>query len=107
MDSQLETQDLLFTKERHVATITLNRPRKLNTMTADMGRELFKIADELNEDDNIRVVILTGTGERAFSAGTDVKVIDEFGTNWQLRNRKDYCTALWTVRKPIIASIRG
>jgi enoyl-CoA hydratase len=107
MDSQLETQDLLFTKEQHVATITLNRPRKLNTMTADMGRELYKIADELNEDDNIRVVILTGTGERAFSAGTDVKVIDEFGTNWQLRNRKDYCTALWTVRKPIIASIRG
>jgi enoyl-CoA hydratase/carnithine racemase len=72
-----------------------------------MGRQLFAIAAEVNDDDAVRAVILQGTGDRAFSAGSDVKVLDDYGTNFQLRNRPDYCTAIWTMRKPVIASIRG
>ena len=72
-----------------------------------MGRQLFAIAAEVNADDAVRVVIIEGTGERAFSAGSDVKVLDDYGTNWQLRNRPDYCHAIWSIRKPVIASIRG
>jgi enoyl-CoA hydratase len=90
-----------------IATVRLNRPAKLNTMTPDMGRELLAFADRVNDDDAVRVVILTGTGERAFSAGSDVKVLDEYGTNWQLRNRVDYMRAVWAIRKPVIAAIRG
>ncbi len=101
------TEDLLFTQDGAVATITLNRPHKLNTMTPEMGRMLLSLVDQINADDDIRVVILTGAGERAFSAGSDVKVLDDYGTNWQLRNRTDYARALYTVRKPVIAAIRG
>ena len=71
-----------------VATITLNRPAKLNTMTPAMGKALRAIVGDINEDRSIRCVILTGTGERAFSAGSDAYEI-------------------WAIRKPVIAKIRG
>jgi enoyl-CoA hydratase len=99
--------DIEIAVEGAIATVRLNRPAKLNTMTPDMGRELLAFADRVNDDDAVRVVILTGTGERAFSAGSDVKVLDEYGTNWQLRNRVDYMRAVWGIRKPVIAAIRG
>lgn len=100
-------EDLDFRVEGPIATITLNRPNKLNTVTAAMGKLLFQIAAEINSNDAIRVVILTGAGERAFSAGSDIALLGDYGTNWQLRNRADYCRALWSIRKPIIAVIRG
>jgi enoyl-CoA hydratase/carnithine racemase len=103
----LASEDLRYEQAGAIATITLQRPAKLNTVTAAMGRQLFAIADEVNRDDSVRVVVLAGTGDRAFSAGSDVKVLDDYGTNFQLRNRPDYCTAIWTMRKPVIASIRG
>ena len=53
------------------------------------------------------MAILTGVGDRAFSAGSDVTVLDDYGSNWQLRNRADYCVAIWNIRKPMIAAIRG
>lgn len=96
-----------FRIEGPIATITLNRPNKLNTVTAAMGKSLFQIAAEINDNDAIRAVILTGTGERAFSAGSDIGLLSDYGTNWQLRNRTDYCRALWSIRKPLIAVIRG
>lgn len=105
--TELSSDDLLYAATGPIARITLRRPAKLNTVTAAMGRQLFAIAGEVNADDAIRVVIITGTGERAFSAGSDVKVLDDYGTNWQLRNRPDYCHAIWSIRKPVIASIRG
>ncbi len=104
MNSQ---EDILFYRDGPIATIKLNRPHKLNTITPDMGRALFPIAAEINQDEAIRAVILIGTGERAFSAGSDVTVLEEYGTNWQLRNRADYNRAIWSIRKPTIAAIRG
>lgn len=103
----LSSDDLRYERLGGIATITLQRPAKLNTVTPAMGRQLFAIAAEVNDDDAVRVVVLRGTGDRAFSAGSDVKVLDDYGTNFQLRNRQDYCTAIWTIRKPTIASIRG
>lgn len=90
-----------------VCTITINRPAKLNTMTPAMGKALFPLVDAVNAADDVRVVVLTGAGDRAFSAGSDVSVLDQYGSNWALRNRVDYARAIWAVRKPVIASIRG
>jgi enoyl-CoA hydratase len=103
----MQQEEILFQKDRAVATITINRPDKLNTVTAAMGRALYSIADQINQDDEVRAVILTGVGDRAFSAGSDVKTLDDYGSNWQMRNRPDYNRALWSVRKPMIAAIRG
>jgi enoyl-CoA hydratase len=100
-------ENLIYSKDGHIATIRLNRPEKLNTITAAMGKRISELVVEVNNDDEVRVVILTGTGERAFSAGSDVKVLDDYGSNWQLRNRVDYARELWRIRKPVIAQIRG
>lgn len=91
----------------HMLTITLDRPAKLNTMTPDMGRALMSLVPTINDEDQIRVVVLRGEGTRAFSAGSDIAVLDQYGTNWQLRNRTDYARAVWSIRKPVIAAIRG
>jgi len=83
-----------FSLNNKVATITLNRPEKLNTMTPDMGKALLELVPYINGNDDIRVVILTGSGSKAFSAGSDVKVLDQYGSNWQLRNRVDYARGI-------------
>jgi enoyl-CoA hydratase len=90
-----------------VARILIDRPAKLNTMTPAMGVELMGLVQRINGDEDVRVVILSGVGEKAFSAGSDVSVLDQYGTNWQLRNRVDYARAIWAIRKPVISKIRG
>ncbi len=91
----------------HVATITLDRPNKLNAVTPAMSADLERIIHELNDDANVRVIILTGAGERAFSAGSDIRTLDTYATPWDFRNRRDYCDALRESRKPIIAAVNG
>lgn len=90
-----------------IARIVIDRPDKLNTMTPAMGQKLSTLVQRVNGDDEIRVVILSGTGERAFSAGSDVSALDAYGSNWQLRNRVDYARAIWAMRKPVMSKIRG
>jgi enoyl-CoA hydratase/carnithine racemase len=72
---------IVFSQEGHIATLRLNRPEKLNTMTPAMGKRMVELVGEINADDAIRVVILTGTGERAFSAGGDAGA-GRLRTNW-------------------------
>ncbi|HEV2099731.1 MAG TPA: enoyl-CoA hydratase/isomerase family protein [Stellaceae bacterium] len=55
-----------------VAVITLNRPEKLNALSFGLVRELDEALSEYEADDAIKAVILTGAGERAFSAGADI-----------------------------------
>ena len=78
----------------YIAVITLNRPAKLNAVTPDMSKELTRLAHEINDDPAIRVVVLTGAGERAFCAGSDIRTLDDYATPWEFRNRVDYCDAL-------------
>jgi enoyl-CoA hydratase/carnithine racemase len=101
------SDELLFARDGAVATITINRPDKLNTITPEMGRTFFELAARVNADDSVRAVVLIGAGERAFSAGSDVKALDDYGTNWQLRNRADYNQAIFSIRKPVVGAIRG
>lgn len=103
----LGSDEVVVTRDGPRLTVTLNRPAKLNTMTPEMGRVLASLVPVINGDERIRVVVLTGEADRAFSAGSDVKVLDDYGSNWQLRNRVDYARAIWAIRKPVIAKIRG
>lgn len=101
------TDDLLFTVADHVATITLNRPAKLNALTPEMAAALIAAVDECNTSDAVRCVVITGAGEKAFSAGSDITTLDGYATPWDFRNRDDYCDALRACRKPVIAAING
>lgn len=101
------TDDLLFTVADHVATITLNRPAKLNALTPDMAAALIAAVGECNTSDAVRCVVITGAGEKAFSAGSDITTLDGYATPWDFRNRDDYCDALRACRKPVVAAING
>jgi len=91
----------------HVATILLNRPDKHNAINADMSAELIECLDALEADDNVRVIVLTGAGEKAFCAGADMA--EAVGTAGD--NRRDAAARaairLLRVRKPTIAAVNG
>ncbi|MBA4089071.1 MAG: enoyl-CoA hydratase [Sphingobium sp.] len=98
---------LRFDIADRIATITLNRPEKLNAMTPDMAAALVAAVSECNSSDAVRVLVVTGAGEKAFSAGSDISTLDAYATPWDFRNRQDYCDALRACRKPVIAAING
>lgn len=90
-----------------VATITLNRPEKLNAITPEMADALRAIVASINTSDDVRAVILTGAGPKAFCAGSDIKELDSYATPWQFRNRPDYCDGIRSLLKPTIAALNG
>lgn len=89
-----------------VATITYNRPEKLNAMTPEMAELMWDAVRQINASDTARAVILTGTG-KAFCAGSDISDLDRYATPWAFRNRPEYCDALRALLKPSIAAING
>lgn len=92
--------------ENRIATITYNRPDKLNAMTPEMAELMWDAVRHINADDEVRAVILTGTG-KAFCAGSDISDLDRYATPWDFRNRPEYCDALRALQKPSIAAING
>lgn len=112
-------QDLVFEIDERVATITLNRPRRLNAATQAMKSELREALEQANDDDSVRAIILTGAG-RGFCAGADMTEISDLSESGDLSagsalpfdmdRRADYQTRFSyfpAVRKPIIAAING
>jgi len=90
----------------HVATLTLARPAKLNAVSPEMTDEIRATAGQINNDDDVRVIILTGQG-KAFCAGSDIEELTSYPTAWKFRDRPDYCDAIRGIRKPVIAAING
>ena len=96
-----------FQRDGMIARITLNRPEKLNAVSLEMARMLETIVAACNKDTDIRAVILTGSGPKAFCVGTDVKQLDQFSAAWDFRNREDYCMSVRQIVKPLICAING
>ncbi|WP_108786926.1 enoyl-CoA hydratase-related protein [Erythrobacter sp. Alg231-14] len=67
-----EHTQILVDKSDGVATITLNRPEKMNAYTRTMGAEIMAAMDDIDADDTVRAVIFTGAGDRAYCAGADL-----------------------------------
>ena len=101
------TDDIAFAVDGHVATITLNRPQKLNAVTPEMADAIVAHVEHCNSSDTIRCVIVTGAGEKAFCAGSDIRELDTYDTPWDFRNRPDYCDAIRQLLKPSIAAVNG
>jgi enoyl-CoA hydratase/carnithine racemase len=100
-------EQITVSVEGAVALVTINRPEKLNSVTPEMSHALEAFAAWANEADEVRAIVLTGAGERAFCAGSDIRTLDNYATPWEFRNRRDYCDALRELRKPVIAAING
>ncbi|WP_137177425.1 enoyl-CoA hydratase/isomerase family protein [Roseomonas sp. AR75] len=90
-----------------VAVLTLDRPGKHNAITNAMAEQLAAHAQAINADDAVRAVLLRGAGERAFCAGMDLKAIEAFATAWDFRHRPDYPGAVRSIRKPVVAALKG
>src|SRR3546814_21149003 len=102
------TDDPLLVERRgHVALLTFNRPEKLNALSSPVRRAFLATLSLLSDDDDVRVVVLTGAG-RAFSAGLDLAEIAASGAsvedNVAGENMVDALTAFPT---PIIGAING
>ena len=89
---------IIYTTKDHVASITLNRPEAGNRLNLELARELEEVCRQINQDDDIYVVILTGAGDKAFCDGSGV---EKPGTVFSAAN------AVAAIEKPVIAAVNG
>ena len=93
-----------------IAVITLNRPQADNAITTEMGAHLTEILETIAVRPAVRVAIITGAGERAFSVGSDLRQRRDMTKEEWLRQRQDFDRTLYTLRqlrKPIFAAVNG
>ena len=110
----MEFQTILFEVRNQIAFVTFNRPESMNAISRQMARELVEACKQIEDDSALRVAIFTGAGERAFSAGMDLKERAETAFSpIDRRNQKISPTihtqsrAIAAMTKPTIAAIRG
>lgn len=93
-----------------IATITLNRPKALNALNTEVLNELFQAAEAVASDDAIRVLILTGAGEKAFAAGADITELAELNAlqgKFFVANGHQTMARLQQLPIPVIAAVNG
>jgi enoyl-CoA hydratase len=93
-----------------IALITLNRPHADNAITTEMGTELTEALETIAVRTRVRVAVITGAGERAFSVGSDLRQRKNMSKEDWLRQRQDFDRTLYTLRqlrKPIFAAVNG
>ena len=111
----MDYEDIIFTKEQMVATVRFNRPQAMNAFSPRMMAEVTHAIEDVRDDPDARVLVLTGSG-RAFSTGADVKAMadgsfyQEGGGGKKPRSedaRTNHALMLRNLDKPVIAAING
>lgn len=101
---------LLYDKEDGIAKVTINRPEALNALNSKVWHELLAVFAEMKRDDEVRVVILTGSGKKAFIAGSDVAEMQPL-TSITIRPFQELArqaqAEIEELPKPVIAAING
>ncbi len=104
-------QNILVTKENSIATITINRPSKLNALNRATIDELHNAFTDADEDTNVRVIILTGSGEKAFVAGADISEFADFdideGAKLAKKGQELVFNFIENLLTPVIAAVNG
>lgn len=107
----MSSAPLIYEQDGHVAIIRFNRPDKLNALTPAMMQELSRLLDQINADDNVRCVVITGAGERAFSVGFDLDGLQMPETTPDLTASVEsnfrIILKIWNLRIPVIAAVNG
>ena len=106
------SEDLvLLDIEDGVATVTLNRPQAMNALSKALRSQLYQVMKQVDADDSVRAVILTGSGERAFTAGLDLKELGSeegaLGAPNAEGADENPVKAIELCRKPVIGAING
>lgn len=106
----MSEEAIIYKVSDRIATITMNRPKSLNSMSLDLVEGFIRSLQEAETDSQVRVVVVTGSG-RAFSAGGDLKTLDELHTT---EERRQFIVKVGTIvklihdmSKPVIAMVNG
>ena len=110
----MDYQTILFDVRKQIAFVTFNRPEAMNAMNRQMTQDLIEACRQIEEDADVRIAIFTGAGDKAFSAGMDLKeraatVFSPIERRQQKLTNKIYTQsrAVAAITKPTIAAIRG
>ena len=109
-EDTMEYETLIYQKEGGLGVVTLNRPERLNALSRQLYRELGQVLDEIEQDDEVRVAIVTGNG-RAFCAGADIKERVENEEDLRVQRTGAVATRVFrrieTIGKVFIAAVNG
>ena len=104
-------QNILLENEGQISTITINRPQSLNALNGATISELSEALSQLEQDSNCRVIIITGSGQKSFVAGADIKEFSDFGQHEAeelARNGQNLLfNKIENLKKPVIAAVNG
>lgn len=104
-------QNIILETEGKTAIISINRPESLNALNAQTIQELSEAFGDLNADKEIRVIILTGSGEKSFVAGADIKEFSDYGTaaaeDLSRKGQEILFDKIENLHKPVIAAVNG
>jgi len=104
-------ENMLIDKSERIATVTINRPTKLNALNKATIKELSDAFAQLQSDDEVRAIIVTGSGEKAFVAGADISEFadfdDEQGAALAATGHETLFNLVENLSKPVIAAVNG
>jgi len=106
----MEFKNTLYEKRDGMATITINRPQAMNAMNEETIPEILARLEDAEKDENVRVIVITGAGEKAFCAGLDLKPMMDINVIEAVeisRRGQKLTLAIEEVGKPVIAAING
>lgn len=107
----MEFNNIIYEKKEAIAKITVNRPKSLNALNKEMVLELGRAFDDARTDDKIKVVIITGTGDKAFIAGADIYAMKDYSSSDALLFvrliKEKVLDAIRSMEKPVIAAVNG
>jgi enoyl-CoA hydratase len=107
---EMELKNILYEKKDGIATITINRPKALNAMSEETIQEILSTLEDIRKDENIKVVVITGAGDRAFSAGADIsgmKGRTPLDSKRSSQHGQQMMNEVEDLEKPVIAAING
>jgi len=107
----LSFRNIIVEKKDGVVKITLNRPDKLNAMSYDLLLELASALRDVDKDESVRVVVITGAGDRAFCAGADISTFKKATSIFEVRDYtglgQEVTMMIENLGKPVIAAVNG
>lgn len=103
-------QTLIYEKKENIGVLTINRPQRMNAISNELTSELKKFLDEIENDDELRVLVITGAGDKAFVAGADINELvdrDALIGRRVSRQRQEIFSRIENLHVPAIAAING
>src|ERR1700744_4450223 len=106
-ESMTDYAYILVERDESVGIVTLNRPKELNALNFQLVGELADALEELDRDDTIRCIIITGAGDKAFAAGADIKEMADKSPIEMMQGGWETCERIRKIHTPMIAAVNG